>query len=157
MIDGIFEDICSVLLFFYCDSLKICKMSNGRTTLQAKIWQDWGESCNVPLRCGPCSSQYVELGYATRWRREEHTKKEIKQENLQKLSIDWRHHLELFQSKSMRLCRHHHLSHTSKGLNSQGATSCKTWTSSQKRLQYIMNHLILTIYHDKPAKCLKST
>lgn len=22
-------------------------MSNGRTALQAKTWQDWGESCNV--------------------------------------------------------------------------------------------------------------
>lgn len=40
------------------------------------------------IRCGAWSSQYVEqLGDSAWWRREEGTREEMKQENLQKLNI----------------------------------------------------------------------
>lgn len=131
MIDRIFYNIFSVLLFFCCESLHLkyirCLMEEQ---LYRQKYDRTGERvvmCSV--RCGACSQHEEQLGDTTWWRREEGTKGEMKQESLQKPNINWRHHLQWLQSKSMRLCRCHHLSHTSKDLNSQGATSCKTCTS----------------------------
>lgn len=47
MIDFLRHFFCFIIFLLWITSLKICKMSNGRTTLQAKIWQNWGESCDV--------------------------------------------------------------------------------------------------------------